>query len=542
MADNDLMARIHATMPRMNTAVCEGLARGHIAEADNYVDQVWRSAAEGYPKGVVYEGCVRCTPEEEYQYFISKRNKGHSYEHSRSTLYLVKFLISVNGVRIPEPKLFLPYVGEAGMITIAGSSFAISPVLVDKSLSIGHDSIFVLFNRDKCTFERFVHHIYVNGVRSPIYVVHGTIHHPQDKKPGVNPQKRRMKIKTVTFHYLLCKYGLREAFRRFAEVEVQVGYSEINSTTHPPEEWVLCRSDQIKPKYLDSKTYIAPDLTLAIPRSQWTLTTSSMVAAFFYLADYFPERVILEHLDEPTLWRVLLGHITFMTDDSEGKLLLSINAHFDSTDKYVDAMVREWFAADGIFVCDLYEFLYYIIDNFSRLVATSAESVASMYDKKLTVMRYVLRDIIEAIFNSAFDLDKLAKKADGAPLQEKDVYEIMKYHIRPHLISQINVGHAEVSSVSNPSACYVFKVTSKMIPQTRATSPSGGKSRGGNFDASKVLHASIAEVASANHQPKGEPTGRTCLNPYVHTKPDGAILRDPKKRILLESIQREIGR
>ena len=65
----------------------------------------------------------------------------------------------------------------------------------------------------------------------------------------------------------------------------------------------------------------------------------------------------------------------------------------------------------------------------------------------------------------------------------------------------------------------------------------GGSSKSVTVDGSKILHASIAEAGQYNHLPKGEPTGRNRINPYVRLGSDWSIVRNPQIAGFLDSIQ-----
>lgn len=534
--DKVLFAHIDKHFPKFNERVCNGFAVGEMQNVERYVDRIIRCAEQSFPEGLVYRGFERCTPEEEYAFATAKRNNKQSFELAKSDVYLVKYYFDYFGEEIKPRYLYLPYVRDCGMITILGSNFQISPVLADKAISVGIDNIFVPLNRDKLTFKRLVHHLSVNGVRTNAYVVWSAIYHSKRTARGLR-QRKTVDACSTNVHYLFCKYGLTRTFAEFANAEVIVGMDEITEEKYPQSQWRICTSVGIKPRGVKSKFYTPSKIKLAIRNEHFNPTTESMIAGFFYIVDHFPDRVFPEYVDDCSEWIRLMGHVIFATNESEGKLANNVEAHMDSLDDYVDAMSREELREEGILVNDIYELFVYIIENFSALVATAGTSVATMYDKRLKVLRYVLMDIIKAIFNTMFDIKKHSKKQ----LLKKDIVNIMNKQLKPELVIRMNRKHPEVTSISSPGDNKIFKITSNVILQTSSMG-TGRSKKAALVEPSKFLHASIAEVGSYTNLPKSEPSGRSRINPYVHLGPDGSIERDPAKVELIEKTQKAIQR
>lgn len=536
--DKALFAYIDRQFPKFNERVCNGFAVEEMRKVEAYIDRIIRCAEASFPADLKYRGFERTTPQEEYNIVTAKRHNKQCYELARSDVYLVKYGFEFQGEELKPRFIFLPFTRDCGKITILGSDFQISPTLADKAISVGIDNIFIPLNRDKLTFKRLVHHFMMDGQRQNAYVVWSSIYHTSKRNiKNVPSQRKLVDVEATNVHYLFCKYGFTRTFVEFGNADVRVGMEEINTDNYPPDQWIICQSVKVKPKGVRTKFYNPTEVRLAIKREHYTPVTESMIAAFFYIADHFPERMFPEYMDVTNHWMILMGHVYIAGKESEGKLANAIEAHIESLDDYVDAMSMEELRKEGIHVNDIYELFLYIIENFNVLVTMGSSNVASLYDKRLKVLRYVMFDITKAIFNMTFALKKHSKKI----LSKKEVLDIMNKELKQELITSINQKHSEVTSISSPGDNKIFKITSNIVLQTSSTGGARSK-KAAIVEPAKYLHVSFAEVGSYTNQPKSEPTGRNRINPYVMTSEDGSIIRNPEFVELLDRTQANIQR
>lgn len=547
--DNTLFKLVEDQMPKFNPLIANGLAVEQMKEVENYIDQIFRCAALGFPPGLRYEGYVRCTPIEEYNEITHKRNNKRLCEIARSDLYLVKYNFSYtqNGkTEALYPRyLYLPFVNDAGIITLRGSRFMISPVLADRAISVEMDNIFIPLNCAKLKFEKVVQHFKIVNAegQETVDVVWSPVHNLMGKgrKDGQRPT---IDAYSTLAHYLFCYYGIHETFNRFANTQVVIGGEEVNETAYPSSKWIIFSPIQLKPRGVRDKFYVSSNIRLAIPRDRYNLLTKSLIGGFFYVVDHFPDRVIPEYIAAPgsevgdleaekSLWMVLLGHIIFASESSEGELINKIREHLGSLDEYIDEMIQDNLRRDGVVVDNIYSLFVHIIETLPSRLLSAGDNVASMYGKRLTVIHYVLFDIIKAIMTVRFKLQSAIKKK---PLTLDDINKIMNRELGRDLITQINRKHGEVTSISSPGDNKIFKITSNVVMQTK--SGSGGRKTKANLsDPSKALHASIAEVGSFSNLPHSDPTGRSRISPYLMLEDDGMIKRNPEFIELLESVQ-----
>lgn len=537
--NNDVISYIHESLPTFNRDIAMGFACSQMKHAEAYLEQVMRCAATGFPEGVKYLRYERATPQEEFAFRTAKKGQKRIYEYASSDVYLVRYYFSFMDEEFAVEQ-FLPWVRPGGIMKIVGSSFQISPVLADKAISVDEDSIFIPLNRDKLTFRRLPHSYIADGTRVMGSVIWSNIYHVS-KKNKLLSSRRTVYANATIGHYLLCKYGLQGAFALTVGCDVFAGLPDIiNSDNYPPSEWIICESTKWKPASLRAKYYVGTDVRIAIRRKDYGVGAQGLIATFFYVVDHFPLRINalsnIEYLNDQRLWRVLMGHLYFSSDEPEGKLLNRIDVHMESLDGYVDGMVREWLQEDNVYVESIYELFMHVMETYSVRITEAGQSVASMYGKRLMVLRYVLIDIIKSIFGMMFALQVQAKKK----LTKPEVMKIVMGYLKPYTIMRINYQHTEVSSASNETACMAIKLTANIVPQTNISNGAGGKNT--VINASRLLHESVAEVGQMFNLPKSDPTGKTRINFYVKTTESGVIVRKPHLIELLDNAGRIIAR
>lgn len=518
--DNLLFDLVEDIAPKFNPLVMDGLAVEHVKHVDDYVNALWRSAAKGFPEGLKYKDYKAYSVYDEYSKAVRRGTTSSYGMYDIATTYMCMrgYILEFNGVEIEVP-LYLPYVEDAGLIQVRGSLFQVSPVLADKALSVGEETIFIPLECAKLTFERLSErHYLADGVRETTDVVFSKVYNNNKSSGRSAGGRQRVTAESTLMHYLLCKYGLETTFVMFGNASVHVGYStDINEDTYPEQDWVICSSTRIHPDDVKSKYYIASDIRLAIRRHEFTPLTSSLIGGFFYLVDRFPQRIEPEFVNHIRLWRALMGQVLFGGEGSEGRMVSDINLHMESLDEYMDEESRERLAAEGIHCEDLYQLFGVIIRTFTDRVVEAVDGEANMLGKEFMVLRYLLSDINAAIYKFKFALRKLSHKQ----LTETDVRKCIQTFLKTDVITKINRDHGEVSGVSSPGDNKYFKITCNLVPQTSATGKGRNKNKSALSDPAKLLHTSIAVVGSYLNLPKGSPDGRTRISPGVKTDPDG---------------------
>lgn len=533
--DNELGRLIDLDTPKLNPDLANGLAVKHFHQVEDYVHQVFKSAARGFPVGLEYMGCRRCTPTEEFAVVTKKKGSKRMFDVARSDIYMMQYNFRYKGEDLEPRYLYLPFVGDAGTITLGGSRFNISPVLMDRVISVGVSNIFVRLLRDRLTFERMSQHYMIDGRRETVQVAWSQIYHKNAKMKKLRPT---VKANCTVMHYLLCKYGFKDAFLKFGNCRPVVGGAEINKNVYPESEWVICSSTQVKPKGCGRGFYEPTTIRVAVRKEELTPMVKNMLGGFFYVVDHFPSLMLPEWVDHRRQWMILLGHIIFSGTVNAGKLYDDIDDHMTSLDEYLDGLVVTKLRDIGVPVEDIYQLFGVVIEKFNDWLLAATDKVASMYDKELAILPFSLYEITSAIFKLYFKLKAASKKE----LTAKEIVATMNLTLRTGLVFSITKGHGEVSTISCPGDNKATKITAMLVPQSSSNRQSSRKDRAGLNDPSKRLHVSVAEVGGYSNLPKSEPSGRSRLNPHLQVDAKGVVLRKPSYVEWLDSIQELIKR
>lgn len=539
--DRVLFDAIDDQMPKFNPLIVDGLAVTQLEYCEAYIDKIFQSVSTCFPAGLKYEGYMRVTPQEEYNVITDKRGTKRYFDIARSDMYLLKYLFSFQGKPLYPRYIYLPFVNDAGILTIRGSKWMVMPVLSDRVLSVEYNSIFVVLNCAKLKFERSVQHYIANRSVETVNIIWSAVHNEYRKKKGRD--KATLDAFTTLAHYLFCKYGVVETFKKYANADIVIGEDDISEENYPSDKWVVCSTVGNKPAKMKEKYYIPTKIKIAIPVNRYNQVTKSLIGGLFYVLEHFPDRFTAKDFnqvdDEKILWKILLGHLIFAAGSSEGELYNKVEEHFISLDEYVDAMDKIGMEEDGISVDDIYQLFIHIIETMPDRLLNAGNSVSSMYGKQLTVLRYLLYNIRSNIVRVRFSLNKSKAKR---PLTAEEIIKIMNKELPREMIASINKEHGEVTSISCPGDNKIFKVTSNITMQTKSGTNAKGRNRGKVNDLSKILHSSIAEVGSFVNLPQSDPTGRSRVNPYLQLAPDGSILRNEKFIKILDDVQMKIER
>ena len=533
MTCQHMMALIKKHTPLVNPRVANGIAVEHVKYAGEYINSVMVSAAQSFPEGLEYVGCEQCTPQEEFNEVTRPRNNKRDIDIARSDLYLMKYYFRFKGVDMPPRYLYLPAVGEAGSIFLGGSRFIVSPVLTDRVISPGYNNVFVRLLRDKVTFERLFHTMQINGARTTTQIIFSAIYR---KTTEIKKMVRTTKAETTLTHYLIAKFGFTEAFKKFCHCVPVLGTTEtITAELYPADKWVICSSIKIKPKTFIGDHYKPSNLAMAVPIENFSSVTKSMVSEFFYIVDHFPTRIVLEHVDNKTIWMVLLGHIIFSGVYGEGKLHGNILEHFNSLDEYMDNLVLSQLFDLGYKCSSFYDLLAIVLEHFNEWVINGSEQTNSLYGKELSVLYHMLFGITSAIFRTGFRLNKIASKK---ALTIKEITEVMNKNLRSGLIYSITRNHVNMSTIAYSGDNKFFKITSMMVPQDNASNrlTRVKKSKSVTDDPSKKVHVSIAEVGSHLYIPKSSPRGDSRISPFVTISAAGTVVQNIENKVLLDKV------
>lgn len=550
---SQLIDAIHEQLPKFNPIVAEGIAVSQMEQVEQYIDNIFKLSAQSFPPGLIYKGYERCTVEEEFDYISEKKNQAHNLELAPSSLYLVKYLFEFNGKPLISRPIYLPFVDKGGTITFRGKQFIVMPVLADQTLSVAKEGIFVPFLSAKITFKKMSYWFKMDGEQKNHDLIWSKIYNQDPSKQPRRSTRADLSIRANSTmpHYLFCKYGVREVFRRFCGIDnLVIIEGSVDRNQYPESDWIVCSSSGIRPRSVRNKDYRSPEIKIVVPKNKINNSFLGMVTGFFYVLDHYTHRFngsVFEVDQDPQmqqynveseirLWRIILGHVIFTNKNSDGSLELKIRDHFDSLDQYVDDTTREGLDAQGYQVDDLYDLMAILVSDYNQIYMET--NVASMYGKQLAVNRYVLSEIVKAISIFKYKLISIKNRE----LTEADINKYTAKYLKPELIFNNLAKHNEITSEQCSDDNMMFKYTSRVILQEKATGLSSKKSTASFKDPSKLLDVSIAEAGSVLDLPKTEPTGRIALNPFLNVDKSYKIKPSEALKPLIAEIEKHITR
>lgn len=573
--DIDLFNELQEDMPVFDQDILDGLAVKGLADAKKEVDLLIACAEKAYPEGFEFVESKVISPQRAYTVMSSLLTRSDrsdpSIDLALSDVFLVEYQFACNGVKLIPRYLYLPYVRRGGLITITGKQFAINAVLSDPGLSIGPDYVFIRFNRAPVTFKQDLYAVRIDGDEISEYLAYSWLHN----RGGINNKTNQSdtvvlgRVLATLPHYLFCRYGLEEAFRKFARTDIEITRhhvdmpderdprviheavrAELKEQGYDLRKYTVFTSAQNRPSGLKTKVVyktIASNVVLLIPTQNVDKLSTSFARAFFYMIDHYPEipeglsfEEYVEELKDAERWKIWMGYLQFGDQYGRSKIVENVNSHLTSLDAYVDIEAkRNLLEEEGLEVDDIYELFRFILVNIETLINNKEDDIGSMYGKRLQTSQYVLRDITAHIFKCLFEITNNKKRKHTA----EDYNKILGKYFMPTIIFNLRKTSTKafMSSVSTPGDNMYPKITSRLVMQAQTSN--GRKPSNLNVnDPLSRLHPSIAEAGNYATLPKNMPLGRTTLNPTTRLDSKNTILRKEHMVPIIDHIDDAIHR
>jgi hypothetical protein len=423
---------------------------------------------------------------------------------------------------------------------IRGTPYSVNPVIGDVAVSVTRGGLFAWLGLTKVQFYRMNYHFETDGKIQGASVAHSNLYHRSTKSKAAKVGKNSLRSTLV--HYMLCRMGLTEMLtKHFKCSEVLIGDKDvINYDRVDPEQWLICTTGGHGGHLKVPMDYVPSRLAIAIPRAEVTADQIDAICGVFYVVDTYPEAATEQYVENPHMWQRLMGRIIFGDSMNEGERMILLREHLISIDGYVNYQSRRTLHQGGIMVENIHDFFAWVVRELPVLIASAPTEVASLYGKRLMTVRYLLKDISRSIYLLMFRLRAQYNKRGR--LSEKEIRDAMRKGLLRDRITVVNVGHAEVSTVSSPGDNKIFKITSTAVLQENTDSPKGKGGGGSLNDPSKFIHTSVIEFCSYCAMGKNEPTGRGKLGTHAITNERGDLIRNPKYINLMEHTQHLLTR
>lgn len=518
----------YASEPPFTESVVSGYSASQLTEdkVTAYVDRVIRGCEKSFPEGLTYDGFRRMRPQEVYRYFSQKRNTDASrkWDFARTDVYMVEYSFSYKGQPLGPYHLFLPFTDSCGITYILDKPFYNKPVVKDSVLQVINNQIFLQFISTPCTFDRLYYMILKNDVFETVSIYHSCTH---NVLRAVQRKKNKSSVARITLnaHYLFIKYGFKETFKRFCGVDIEYGERDalsvkgITSNTH-----YIYTTLGHKPTWVPKDVeYFTHQMCIAVKKEDWSRPVESMIGAAIYVFDMFPFESVQQNIDQREFWTLAMGRIIFGEDQLQSALINKVDMHIKASDNYVDEMSVENFQQNGIYISDMYDFLFHLIENYDNIVHERSNSPSSLVGRRLTVKRYVLTQIIANLHLVKFKIAEIKP----AKLDYKRIDELFKKFFRPKLIFSNNAGKPWCVSISSPCDIRIFGITSEVLPQDNASGKKQQKNKSDLLNPRWKLDSSFLTIGSPFSQSKNEPIGIDKLNHYVHIDELGVLHHQP---------------
>lgn len=518
----------YANEPKFTKNIAAGYAAAELTEDEvtGYVDRVFRSCEKSFPADLTYDGSRRMRPQEVYRYFSQRKSVDNSrkWDFARTDVYMLEYNLSYKGQPIGPYHLFLPFSNEIGITNIIGKPFYNKPVVKDSVLQVTNNQIFLQFISTPCTFNRLYYMVLKNDDWESVSIYHGCSH-------NVLRQVQRKKNKAsaariaLNAHYLFIKYGFMETFQRFGGIQIHSGTrDELTEKGITHVDYYIYTTRGTKPTWVAKDVnYVPHDMRIAIRKEDWSSTIESMIASAIYVFDMFSQEVNSTDINDPIWWSLMLGKIIFGEGQLNSALVGKITEHIKASDNYVDEMTIENFEQNGINIANMYDFLFYLIENYDSIVHDRSNSPSSLVGRCLTVKRYVLSQIISNLFIVTFKIAEIKP----AKLNAKRINDLFVRFLRPKLIFSNNSGKPYCVSISSPCDVRIFGITSEVLPQDNASGKKQQKNKSDLLNPRWRLDPSFMTIGSAFAQSKGEPIGIDKINPYVNIDELGVLHHQP---------------
>lgn len=504
--------------PKMNREVLEGFCYHRLQGALKYVVDLLQYVSTVKTKTHLRFIDYRVIPPEEYTNLEFRTKNSRAFDMAHNDLFLVEFLFQYGDEEEVRSRIvYLPYMEKGNMMTFGGKPKLITPTLADKVISIGSHIIFIDIKLGKHSFSRLQHTILEGGLYRNVPVIHTVLYNITTKR-----LRDTTKAKSTVMHYLLSQYGYSKTMELLIgfvpvlkyDIKEMDGYVVYRSRGRAPDGWLGNKED-----------YKPDTISVLVPEELNSPEVRDCIGNLYYIIDHFPRVISISEVDQPLIWRRLIGEIILSGEHGIGYILEKMGTHFEGHMMEFDTVTMRKLRDIGVESRNLMELLVEIFKNFN-LWMSQGDSRSLYHSKSLEVESYLLSPITNGITNVFLAINKEEFANEGRPLEPKVVDSAFNNHFRQGNIFRLRKEKHFVFSVDDPTDHLYFKRTVMVNKQesdfTNVDSSKSNTSTRGKLVASMATFGSILNLSKKN------PTPEIRQNPYVTIDPKTlTILPDP---------------
>lgn len=547
--NNTLASIIDNHCPKFNKRVTDGNIKDILKKCPEYLDAVFRSSIKSLSSSVdlVYDGCRRLTPEEEYRAnFVGTPPKAQ-YDIAVSDLYMVEFQFTYCQKDVIKKPVYLPYANEGNILKISDVVYAMMPVLSDTVISPSSTKVFVRLLKDKLTFESYIYNVMINGNKEPKSLIYTTI---------IKTSKMKLmdylgKVMSAASLYLLGKYGFIETIKRYVHTDNVIVTNK--NVDHLREEYDVYESCKVPPRNLkDRRGYEPNEVKICIHKSvgatssqfleNFIVGTIYTLDALSFSANDFVEAVESGNVrDEIDYWRICLGRIAYNNTFSVDRYIMDANSHFTALEGYLDSLIKEKLKENNVIVDNFFDLIYSIMEKFNVWLLGSKMYNSDLSNRYIDIYYYILYDIIVGFNKVILNINKRVDKKIGGPLDLKEINRIFNNDFGVKKIFSI-VKSSQISLAVQSISDYTLDIKYPKITALLEDQSCGeGVRRASKAqfpEATKTLKAQQMFLGSLEFLSKSKPSPVFKANLYMkYNEETGRLLLDRPTKLRLEKLE-----
>jgi len=495
---------------KVNDILIKGLGGYYLKDAPRYLDSIFKAGMRGVKNtNFKYMGWRYLTPMEDYYNQFTSSNRD-SVDIAKSTLYKIEFLFDLNGEPIKRI-LALPYTEDGSILYLSDSPYNVSTVLSEYVISSNGIEVFARLLKDKLIFKNIEKNILINGVKTPAQLTITKLY--KFKNTNVND-----KIPVALM--LFVKNGFYGTYKKYFNTKPLI-YMDVDIDLNKyKDDYVVFQSTGIKPRTLHDNNYRPHNITIIIEKdkvNEFTINVTNSLISVFDLINIYSKNIIKAITDENKermFFKVLLGKVIFKNSYTVDKLLTTINEYLDVVEGYIDPIVEEKLAENGIHVTEFYELIAYVIKNYNDIVRNAESNSSKLSNRYMDTLYYMLYELIAGINKTLYGINKEAGRKE---LTVKSVNDIFNKQLSSRKIfSLIKSGSVALAltPVDYSGDNYFFKITSVLEDQNRGEGVK--RSKNNVFPRNtRVIHGEDLYMGSLLYLSKKSPSPRFKVNPFM---------------------------